>query len=545
MKDDKFLWWKNGIVYQIYPRSFCDSNGDGIGDIPGIISKIDYLAHLGVNAVWLSPIFQSPLEDMGYDVSDYRVLDPDFGDENDFKKLVKSLHLRGIKLILDIPLNHTSDQHPWFVASASSEDNPKRDWYIWHPGKGKKDKEGKRDYPNNWRGAFGGRAWTWDPTTEHYYLHSFLKEQPDLNWRNPEVKKAIFKDMTYWLELGVDGFRLDVANCIVKDAELKDNSYINFSGYPRIYDLQIHANDRNQPESHEIYKELRKLLDKYDAMAVGEILPNEGRREPELSASYLGGEEADELHLAFNFSTMDVSFDPKDFLKILTEWYAAVPEKGWPCHVLSNHDRSRAFTRIAGGSVEKAKVLAALLLTQKGTPFIYYGDEIGMCDGKLSKQQIFDRVGKLYWPFYKGRDPFRTPMQWDRSKYAGFSENTPWLPVNENSRQVNVYRQDEQQSSLLSFYRRLISLRRSEEALYNGDWQPVEAGKEILAYYRTGEKDKFFIALSFSSGNVRLKVDESSSFEISFSTHRQRDARLSIKDVVMYPYEVLIAKKIN
>lgn len=544
MEDDNFLWWKHGVIYHIYVRSFCDSNGDGIGDIRGIISKADYLSQLGVNAVWLSPIFKSPLADMGYDVSDYKDINPDLGTEDDFKKLVKLLHMHRIRLILDMPLNHTSERHPWFEAALSSANSPKRNWYIWHSGKGKQNKNNRKKYPNNWRSAFGGRAWTWEPNSKEYYLHSFLKEQPDLNWRNPEVKKAIFRDMSYWLEIGVDGFRLDVANCIVKSEDLEDNPYLNLSGYPRVYDFQVHKNDRNQPESHSIYKELRKLLDKHEAMAVGEIYLNEGKTESELSASYLGN-NGDELNLAFDFSVMNAKFNAKDFLKILIKQYSSVSNKGWPCHVLSNHDRSRVLTRLAGGSIEKAKVLAAMLLTQKGTPFIYYGDEIGMSDGALTKKQVLDPVGKKYWPFNKGRDGFRTPMQWDRTKYAGFSETEPWLPVNENSRLVNVYRQEEQQSSLLNFYRRLISLRSREEALYAGEWLPTDAGSNILAYYRVGKKSRFFIALSFSGSVARCQVNDNSRFEIAFSTHRQRDDRLSIKDIALYPYEVLIIKQLD
>ncbi|MCL1911157.1 MAG: alpha-glucosidase [Leptospirales bacterium] len=535
---ENFVWWKHGVIYHIYLRSFCDANGDGIGDIPGLISKLDYLHTLGIDALWLSPIYKSPLKDTGYDVSDYREIDPVYGNIEDFKKLIKLAHMRKIHVILDMPLNHTSDQHPWFLEASSSKDNPKHDWYIWHDGKGDKKK-----YPNNWRSAFGGRAWTWNENLKQYYLHLFLPEQPDLNWRNPKVQKAMLAEMKYWLDLGVDGFRLDVANYIIKDEKLRNNPYLNLKGYPRVHDFQLHKYDRNQNESHGIYKELRAFADEYGAMLVGEIYPNEGRNEPEVSASYLGA--GDELNLAFDFSPIYAKFSSDSFLKSLIYWYRSVPSEGWPCHVFSNHDKSRAFNRLAKGSSQRAKLLAALLLTQRGTPFIYYGEEIGLANGKITKQGVKDPAGKNLWPFYKGRDPFRCPMQWDRSVYAGFSEKRPWLPVNENSREVNVYMQDDHPSSILSFYRRLINLRRKESAFHAGDWMPVEAGRDILAYYRGDESSQFFVALNFSGSKRRCQVKEASQFEIEMSTDHPIGARISLREFDMHPYGVLIAKKIN
>ncbi len=540
---EKFIWWKHGIIYHIYPRSFCDSNGDGIGDIPGIISKLDYLNHLGIDAIWLSPVFASPMKDMGYDVSSYREINPEYGTMADFQKLLKTAHLKKIKIILDIPVNHTSDQHPWFIESASSKDSPKRDWYIWHKGTGEKNRSGQRNYPNNWRAAFGGRAWTWDPSTEEFWLHSFLKEQPDLNWRNPEVKKAMFRELEFWMDMGVDGFRLDVANCISKHPDLPDNPYINLSGYPRMYDFQIHNNDRNQPESHEIYRDLRRLLDRHGAAAVGEILANEGRNEHFIAASYLGEEGDDELNLAFDFSIMHAKFNAEKILEILINWYRSIPKYGWPCHVLSCHDKSRAFTRLAGNSIQKAKILAALQLTQKGTPFIYYGDELGMKDGSPSKNQLSDPVGKRYWPFNKGRDPFRTPMQWDSSKNSGFTEGIPWLPVNDDYRTVNAAREEEKQNSMLSFYKRLISLRKSEEALYAGEWIPVDGGQDIISYYRKSGNTVFLIALNFSDKGLICRLSDSFRYETEISTQRQKYDRLSAKNFLLAPYEVLIARR--
>jgi len=535
---DEFVWWKHGVIYHIYLRSFYDANGDGVGDIPGITSKLDYLHTLGIDAIWLSPIYKSPLKDTGYDVSDYREIDPVYGGMDDFEMLIKSAHMRKINVILDMPINHTSDEHPWFLEASSSRGNPKHDWYIWHDGKGK---GGRKKYPNNWRSAFGGRAWRWNEKLQQYYLHLFLPEQPDLNWRNPKLKEAMFAEMEYWLKLGVDGFRLDVANYIVKDKQFKDNPYLNLKGYPRVHDFQLHKYDRNQNESHEIYRELRALANKYGAMLVGEIYPNEGREEPEVSASYLG--RGDELNLAFDFSIMYDKFRAGSFLKTLIHWYNSIPAEGWPCHVLSNHDKSRAFKRLAKGSTQKAKLLAALLLTQKGTPFIYYGEEIGLTDGKITRQDVKDPAGRNFWPLYKGRDPFRCPMQWDSGACAGFSEKSPWLPVNENSREVNVYVQNERPLSILNFYRRLINLRKKESALYNGEWLPVKAGHDILAYYRGGESSQFFIALNFSASPRRCKVKDASYFEIEVSTERTAGDPISIGDFVMNPYEVLVARK--
>jgi len=537
MKKNEFLWWKHGIIYQIYPRSFCDSNGDGIGDIPGIISRLDYLQELGVDGIWLSPIYESPMHDFGYDISNYRAIDPVFGTRKDFLTLVKEAHRRKIHVVMDMVLNHTSHLHPWFLESRSSRDNPKRDWYIWHDGK-----KGRR--PNNWMAAFGGHAWDWDEATAQYYLHLFLKEQPDLNWRNPDMKKAMFGDIRYWLDLGVDGFRLDVINYIVKDRLFRNNPYWLHRTNPRRHDMQRHAYDRNQPETHEILKEFRRLLNEYgETMSVGEIYPNEGVMEPETSAEYLGSGE-DELHLTFDFSPIYARFRADDFRNLLRRWYNAIPEKGWPCHVLSNHDQSRSMTRLARGSKEKALVLAALHLTQRGTPFVYYGEEIGMRDGKIRRRDLVDPVGRKYWPFHPGRDRGRTPMQWNTGINGGFSSGKPWLPVNGDSERINVQAQQNDEGSLLRAYRRLIALRRENEALYAGAWSDIDAGRDILAYYRSGKSDRFFIALNFSGKERALAAREPSAWESAFATHRHTGERVSPSSYIMKPFEVLILKQI-
>ncbi|MCP4136222.1 MAG: alpha-glucosidase [bacterium] len=531
-------WWKTGIIYQIYPRSFNDSNGDGIGDIPGIIEKLDYLQDLGVNGIWLSPIYESPMFDFGYDISNYRVIDPAFGTMDDFKRLVSEAHARGIRIIMDLVLNHTSSLHPWFLESRSSRDNPKRDWYIW------------ADKKNNWMAAFGGGAWEWDKTTEQYYLHLFLKEQPDLNWRNPEVKQAVFDDIRFWLNLGVDGFRLDVINYIIKDREFRNNPYANFAGYPRRHDMQWHNYDRNQPETHDILKEFRTLMDEFgETMLVGEIYPNEGRMEPGITASYLGDGE-DELHLAFDFSPVYAKFKAADFRKLLSRWYGSIPEKGWPCHVLSNHDQVRSMSRLAKGSIEKARILAAMILTQRGTPFLYYGDEIGMRDGKIGKKDLVDPVGKKYWPFHPGRDPQRTPMQWDDSEYAGFSSinrgnsSKPWLPVNSDYRTVNVELQERDEDSLLNFYRQLMALRREHEALHSGGFRMAASDKDVLSYFRRGDSGEIFIGLNFSRKARMCRLEDPEKWVVLFGTHRAAGERIDA-ELRLVGFEVLVLESLT
>ena len=497
-----FVWWKHGVIYQIYPRSFRDSNGDGIGDLAGITAKLDYLAELGVDGLWLSPFFESPGYDFGYDISDYRAVDSVFGDLADVDRLVAEAHARGIRIILDLVMNHTSHLHPWFRDSSHAKSSPRRDWYIWHPGRRF---FGLRRPPNNWMAAFGGRAWSWDRRSREYYLHLFLPEQPDLNWRNPAVEEAMFGEIRFWLERGVDGFRLDVVNYIVKDEAFRSNPYRLHAAYPRRHDQQLHLYDRNRPETHAILRRFRALLDEYgETMSVGEIYPNEGVREPEVAATYLG-RKSDELHLAFDFSPVFAPFSASAFRGILERWYAAVENHGWPCHVLSNHDKSRAFTRLCRGSLSRAKLLAALLLTQRGTPFLYYGEEIGMRDGRLSRSDLADPLGRKYWPLHPGRDPERTPMQWNDGSLAGFSEGVAsWLPVNGDYREKNVARQRRDPASLLNWYKRLIGLRRESETLRTGTIEFIDAGRTVLAYRRRTATATVLVLLNFASRPRRL-----------------------------------------
>ncbi|HOT43573.1 MAG TPA: alpha-glucosidase [Spirochaetota bacterium] len=533
-----FTWWKHGVIYQIYPRSFYDSNGDGVGDLPGVIEKLDYLARLGVDAVWLSPVNTSPMHDFGYDISDFRGIDPLFGTLDDCDRLIAEAHRRNIRIIMDLVINHTSHLHPWFIESRSSRENPKRDWYIWHDGK-------KGKPPNNWMAAFGGRAWEWDDTTGQYYFHSFLKEQPDLNWRNAEMRRAVFDDVRFWLDRGVDGFRLDAVIWYVKDALFRSNPFGWGPNAPRPYDLQRHVYDQNRPETHDVLKEFRKVLDEYDdRMSVGETYeasPGGART----SASYLGNGR-DELHLAFDFSLLFSKYGARRFRDRLARWYAAMPPQGWPCLVLNNHDQPRSTTRWCRGrdGDKKARVLAALLLTAWGTPFLYYGEEIGMKNGRISRRQIRDPVGKKYWPFNRGRDPERTPMQWSAEENAGFSTAEPWIPVADTYRSVNVLDQEKDPGSVLSWYRTLIKLRRERPALHRGSLRFIGDDPDVLAYLREQDGEKIFVALNFS-GKMKDIAMEESSWRVLCGTDERREKDHQGNSTALKPYEVLLMEKVR
>jgi alpha-glucosidase len=528
-------WWKTGVIYQIYPRSFYDSNDDGIGDIKGIIHKLDYIVWLGVDAIWLSPVNTSPMYDFGYDISDYYDIDPAYGTLNDFDLLIKKAHERGIRIIMDLVVNHTSHLHKWFVDSRSSKDSRRRDWYIWHPGKNGKP-------PNNWKSAFGGSAWEFDSRTGEYYLHSFLKEQPDLNWRNPDMRKSVYKIIRFWLDRGVDGFRLDVVNWFVKDEKLRNNPFTI-----KPLDPEKHKYDRNRPEVHKYLNELRSVIDEYDdRMTVGEVftLPPGN---PELSASFLGN-GTDELHLAFDFSIMYRLWGARNFYKCVKKWYAAIPEKGWQCNVLSNHDQPRSRTRFLGGadSGKRARVAAVFLLTIKGTPFLYYGEELGMKNTKLARSEIVDPLGRRYWPVYSGRDCSRTPMLWSASRNAGFSRARPWLPVDSSYEMLNVKTQAADRYSKLNFYRDLIHLRKKHSALNQGEIIPVVRGfNNVLAYFREHGDEKFFIALNFSGKEKYLGAGHSGQWRVMVSTHRTRYEHFVSLNFRLAPYEATVVMRIG
>src|SRR5258706_6318134 len=479
------LWWKHGVVYQIYPRSFMDSNGDGVGDLAGIRARLDYLEWLGIDAIWLSPIFPSPMRDFGYDVSDYCDVDPVFGDLAAFDALVADAHARGIRVMLDWVPNHTSDLHPWFRESRASRASAKRDWYVWRdpaPGGGP---------PNNWAAMFGGPAWELDGATGQYYLRSFLKEQPDLNWRNPEVERAMHGVLRFWLDRGVDGFRIDVIHRIAKDPELRDNSPSERPGPG--WGGQRHVNDENHPDIHGFLKRIRGVLDAYDERAaVGEV-----GLMPDQVATYYG--TGDELHLAFNFALLLIGWDPRVFGRELAHFDRAVPPEGWPDLVLSNHDIPRHATRYDDPTLgeARARALALLMLTARGTPFLYYGEELGMRNGVIALER---RKAPLAWTLHEkaSRDGERTPMQWSAQPGAGFSEKEPWLPLAAGWTTRNVAAQRTDRGSILWLYRDLLALRRRTPALQPGAWHELPATDGVLAWERPFGSSRALVALNFA-----------------------------------------------
>jgi len=520
-----FLWWRDGIIYQIYPRSFSDSNNDGIGDLTGISLKLDYLKELGIDAIWLSPIFPSPDVDFGYDVADYTSIDPKFGTMQDFQTLVKEANKRDIHIILDLVLNHTSDQHHWFLESKKSKDNPYHDWYLWH------DPKPDGSPPNNWFSIFGGRAWEYDPNLDQYYYHMFYKQQPDLNWRNPEVREAMLDVFRFWLQQGVDGFRLDVFNIYFKDAELKDNP--TKAGI-RGFDRQIHINDVSQPEMYPLLKEIRSIMDEFkDTYVVGETF----LADPKKTASYCG---EDKLHAAFNFNFAENRWHPKRFLNSALNWYQSLSADAWPNNFLSNHDMKRAASRYSlDENDRRAKVAGALLLTIKGTPFMYYGEEIGLRDIPIRKKEdVLDPIGKYYWPFHKGRDGCRAPMQWNADHNAGFSDAEPWLPVHKNYPTRNVEQQLADPNSLLHFFKKLIQVRKAEPALQRGDFLPLNTDpRQTLAFTRTYQEDTLLVLLNFSSREIAWEMPEGNWSSIFGADDPEHGL------VALDPYDVRLFKK--
>lgn len=476
-------WWQSGVIYQIYPRSFQDSDGNGVGDLRGIRQRLDYLVELGVDAIWISPIFTSPMADFGYDIADYTGIDPLFGTLDDFDSLVAAAHERKLKIILDLVPNHTSDKHPWFEQSRSARNNPKRDWYIWRdPGPG-------GGPPTNWLSDFGGSAWQYDDQTGQYYYHAFLAAQPDLNWRNPEVRAAMFDVMRFWLRRGVDGFRVDVIWHLIKDDQFRDNPpnpAFKPGDPPHQALIPLYTADR--PEVHDVIVEMRRVVDEFeDRLLIGEIyLPVE-----RLVAYY--GRDLTGLHLPFNFTLLGAQWHAPSLARLIHEYESALPPNGWPNWVLGNHDRPRIASRVGP---EQARVAAMLMLTLRGTPTIYYGDEIGMQEVPLLPHQIRDPFEKNVPGLGLGRDGCRTPMQWNGGRYAGFSEAEPWLPVAETYRSANVDVMRRDPTSIYQLHRRLIQLRRSRPALQFGSYQPIEASGDLLIYVREFAGDRVLVALN-------------------------------------------------
>jgi alpha-glucosidase len=479
-------WWQNGIFYQVYPRSFQDSDADGVGDLAGIIARLPYLQELGIDAIWLSPVFPSPMADFGYDISDYTGIDPLFGTLEDFDALVEAAHALGLKVILDLVPNHTSDQHPWFIESRSSRDHPKRDWYLW------RDPKPDGGAPNNWLSEFGGSAWTLDDETGQYYYHAFLTRQPDLNWRNREVREAIFDVMRFWLRKGVDGFRVDVIWHLIKDAQFRDNPpnpYYSEGRPPHETILTQYSTD--QPEVHEVVAEMRRVIDEFGSrVLIGEIyLPLQ-----RLVAYY--GNDLGGAQMPFNFALLSTLWSARSVEKIIAEYEAALPRGAWPNWVLGNHDRPRVASRVGQA---QARVAAMLLLTLRGTPTLYYGDEIGMRQVAIAPGQVRDPYEQNVPGIGVGRDGCRTPMQWDATPNAGFSRSTPWLPLASDFAHENVIDLDADAHSILSLYKALIRLRKQLPQLVAGAYEPVAAQGDLLLYRRRAEGEALIIALNLGA----------------------------------------------
>lgn len=489
-------WWQGGTIYQVYPRSFQDSDGDGVGDLPGITARLDYLTGLGVDALWLSPIFRSPMADYGYDIADYGDVDPLFGSLDDLDRLVAAAHQRGLRVILDFVPNHSSDQHPWFIESRASRESPKRDWYIW------RDAAPDGGPPNNWISDFGGSAWEWDAATEQYYLHAFLKEQPDLNWRNPDVRAAMMEVLEFWMKRGIDGFRIDVQWHMIKAEDLPDNppnpDYREGMGEMHRV-LQLHSTD--QPEVHEIAAEMRALADRHgDRVLIGEIYLPIHRL-----MHYYGTADVPGVHLPFNFQLIDAPWDARTLETIIADYEAALPEGGWPNWVLGNHDRPRIADRVGEA---QARVAAMLLLTLRGTPTLYYGDELGIGPVAIPADRVRDPRELREPGIGLGRDPVRTPMAWDGSANAGFSDAEPWLPLHADWADRNVAAQDSELGSMLTLHRRLLALRRQSRALSSGAIRLLPAEGDLLAYERDDGEERMLILLNFGGQAQQFELPE-------------------------------------
>jgi alpha-glucosidase len=470
-----------------------DSNADGVGDLAGITSRLDYLQALGVTAIWISPIYPSPMADFGYDVSDYCNIHPLFGTLEEFDQLVIEAHKRDLRVILDYVPNHTSDQHPWFLESKSSLDNPKRTWYIWrHPRPG-------GGVPNNWLSHFGGSAWEWDDHTKQFYYHAFLKEQPDLNWRNPKVQDAMMDVLRFWLDRGVDGFRVDVMWEIIKDQQFRDNPVNDryVEGEVRPYLQLLPLNSGDLPEVHDLVRMMRSVLDEYeDRVLIGELyLPLD-----RLMKYY--GENGNECQMPFNFMLVTLPWDAQRIVRAIDKYEHALPAGGWPNWVLGNHDVKRIATR---AGPEQVGVAAILLLTLRGTPTMYYGDELGIADVQVPPAAHQDPVGKNIGHVFS-RDPSRTPMQWDDSPTAGFSETQPWLPLSYGHSTANVVVQSQDEGSPWSLYRRLIALRQSEPSLMVGSYKAVPADGDLIAYIRSDHEKRFLVVLNLGAEDTSFEM---------------------------------------
>jgi alpha-glucosidase len=503
-------WWQSAVVYQIYPLSFADSNADGMGDLAGIRARLEYLVWLGVDALWISPFYPSPMADFGYDVSDYCGVDPRFGTLAEFDALLAEAHRLGLRVILDFIPNHSSDQHPWFIEARSSRESPRRDYYIWH------DPAPDGGPPSNWLSEFGGIAWQLDAATGQYYYHAFLAEQPDLNWRNPELRQAMHDVLRFWLERGVDGFRVDAIHHLFKDEALRDNPpnpEFRPGMPPRRRLLRVHTADL--PEVQQAVCEMRRLVDEYDGrVLIGEAWLPFGR----LMAYY--GPRLDGFHLPFNFHLIGTRWNALALGALIGEYERSLPRGAWPNWVLGNHDRSRLATRLGA---DQARVAAVLLCTLRGTPTLYYGDELGMCDVSIPPEAVQDPYEKNVPGLGLGRDPARTPMQWSAGAGAGFTQGRPWLPLADDYPLRNVEQQRRDPGSLLCLYRELLALRRAHRALAIGEYAELTRSEHVLGYQRSHGSQSDAVLLNTSAEPQALDVPGSlQRAEVLLSTHPAR-----------------------
>ena len=498
-------WWRGAVIYQVYPRSFADTNGDGIGDLPGVIGKLDYIASLGVDAIWLSPFFKSPMKDFGYDVSAYRQVDPIFGSLADFDRLVEAAHARGLRVVIDQVLNHTSDQHPWFEESRQGRNNPKSDWYVWA------DAKPDGTPPNNWLSIFGGSAWQWEPRRAQFYLHNFLVSQPDLNYHNPAVAAQMLEEAEFWLARGVDGFRLDAINFCFHDPLLRDNppkpeALRKGRGF-RIdnpYAWQVHLYDNTQPQNHAFLESLRRLMDKYGpAVALGEV----SAEDPvETIVQYTAGSRR--LHMAYSFELLVDDFSTAH-IRDAVATLAARCEDCWPCWAIGNHDVARVATRWANGAdtAALAKLFNALLLSLRGSACTYQGEELGLTQAELPDAALQDPYGLAFWPSFKGRDGCRTPMPWtDGEPESGFTRGRPWLPIPAEHRALAVSRQEADERSVLAAYRRFVRWRRGQPALRSGAIRLFESPEGALCFLREHDAGSILACFNFGSAPARFRA---------------------------------------
>lgn len=531
-------WWQRGTIYQVYPRSFQDSNGDGIGDLAGIGARLDHLVTLGVDALWLSPIFPSPMADFGYDVADYCGVDPMFGSLADFDALAAAARARGLKLILDYVPNHTSDRHPWFEQSRASRDDPKRDWFLW------RDPASDGGPPNNWLSNFGGPAWTLDATTGQYYLHSFLAQQPDLNWRNPEARAAMYDVLRFWMRRGVDGFRVDVIYHLIKDAQFRDNP-LNPDYRPG--DDPAHrllpAHTIDQPEVQQIVVEMRRTIDEFSARYDGDrstrVLIGEVYLPLARLVAYYGEDQSGMLQgaqLPFNFHLIGAPWNAAAIDALIRQYEAALPTGAQPNWVLGNHDKPRIASRVGAAG---ARLAAMLLLTLRGTPTLYYGDELGMTDVPIPEAEVQDPFEKNQPGKGLGRDPERTPMPWQAdAPNAGFTTGTPWLRLGADVATRNVATQTKDSGSMLALYRRLLALRKAHAALHSGAWEPVAVEGELLVYARVHKSQRVVVALNFGDGPAAVPAAwRPLGSRLLLSTAATRPAGPWQDDVELLPHE--------